>query len=69
MKYVALQLIRLYQKYFRHFYRRRCIYVPTCSNYAIEAIAKYGVMRGSYYTFKRIKRCNGALYAGGYDPL
>ncbi|MFZ1640292.1 MAG: membrane protein insertion efficiency factor YidD [Candidatus Contendobacter sp.] len=68
MKIIAIWLIRFYQRYLRHLHNRECIYVPSCSNYTIAAIQKYGVNRGIYYGYKRIKRCNGALYQGGHDP-
>lgn len=67
MKKLAIFTIRFYQKRLRHLHNRRCIYTPSCSNYGIEAIEKYGVIRGSYNTYLRIKRCNGALYQGGVD--
>lgn len=45
-----------------------CIYTPTCSQYSIEAIEKYGAFKGSYLTAKRILRCN-PFAKGGYDPV
>lgn len=45
-----------------------CIYNPTCSNYAIEAIINYGSFKGSILAIKRIFRCN-PFYKGGYDPI
>ncbi len=48
--------------------RSTCIYIPTCSQYGIEAIEKYGVIKGGYLTTKRILRCN-PLSKGGYDPV
>ncbi len=46
----------------------RCRYIPTCSNYGIEAIKEYGSIKGSILTIKRIIRCN-PFSKGGYDPL
>ena len=46
----------------------RCKFIPTCSNYGIEAIKTYGSIKGSILTIKRIIRCN-PLSKGGYDPL
>ena len=46
----------------------RCKFIPTCSNYGIEAIKTYGSVKGSILTIKRIIRCN-PLSKGGYDPL
>ena len=67
MKYIPIGCIRLYQitPLSSH---NKCRYIPTCSNYAIEAINYYGSIKGSYLAIKRILRCN-PLYKGGYDPL
>lgn len=64
---IFIFLIHFYQKHLRKFYPRTCIYQPTCSEYAILAIKKYGPIKGIIYSFNRIKRCNGALYQGGTD--
>ena len=45
-----------------------CRYAPTCSEYAIQAIVKYGVMSGLLLAFKRISRCH-PFHPGGYDPV
>lgn len=47
---------------------KACKFIPTCSNYGIEAIKTYGSIKGSILTIKRIMRCN-PLSKGGYDPL
>ncbi|TKJ35939.1 MAG: membrane protein insertion efficiency factor YidD [Planctomycetes bacterium B3_Pla] len=67
MKCLAIQMIVLYQKHLRRYHNRQCIYIPSCSDYMIQAIRKYGVLKGIYYGYQRIKRCNGALYKGGDD--
>jgi uncharacterized protein len=67
MKKITILAIIFYQKHLRHIHNRRCIYTPSCSNYGIQAIEKYGVVKGCYFTYSRIKRCNGALYQGGVD--
>ncbi|RUR53184.1 membrane protein insertion efficiency factor YidD [Halomonas populi] len=69
MKFILIGFIRVYQKYLRRFHNRECIYTPSCSNYTIQAIQKYGAVKGAYYGYLRIKRCNGALYSGGNDPV
>ncbi|HNW81547.1 MAG TPA: membrane protein insertion efficiency factor YidD [bacterium] len=69
MKYLGIAAIRFYQKHLRHFHNRKCIYTPTCSDYGILAIEKYGFFKGCYVTYLRIRRCNGAKYKGGEDWL
>jgi putative membrane protein insertion efficiency factor len=67
MKYIIIAAVKFYQLYLRNFHNRQCIYSPTCSSYTILSIQKYGAIKGCYYSFLRIKRCNGALYQGGVD--
>lgn len=67
MKYILIGCIKLYQKipFITH---KMCRYTPTCSYYALEAIEKYGTIRGVYLSIKRILRCNP--WGGyGYDPV
>lgn len=69
MKKLGIWLIRFYQKYISPLKgRSTCRYYPTCSVYAIEALEKYGFLKGSYLAFKRILRCT-PMHPGGYDPL
>lgn len=67
MKYLLLKSIKIYQK-IPGPWHNKCRHIPTCSNYGIEAITKYGAIKGSYLTIKRILRCNpwGTF---GYDPV
>lgn len=67
MKRVLIGCIKLYQKlpFSSH---SSCRYVPTCSNYGIEAINRYGSIKGSYLTIKRILKCN-PLGGYGFDPV
>ena len=69
VKRVCLRLIRLYQKYISPGLPRRCRFSPTCSQYALEAIEKYGAVKGGWLAFKRLLRCN-PFYKGDYfDPV
>ena len=61
-------LIRIYQITLSPFIGRSCRYYPTCSNYGIEAIQKYGAIKGGWLTFKRILSCN-PWGGSGYDPV
>lgn len=68
MKKLILLLIRFYRKYISPLKPPCCIYNPTCSEYAIDAINKYGALKGSFMAIKRILRCN-PFSKGGYDPV
>ena len=61
-------LIRFYQASVSPLFPPRCRFVPTCSQYALEAIEKYGALKGGWMAFKRILRCN-PFHKGGYDPV
>ena len=61
-------MIRLYQRYISPVKVTRCPYFPTCSNYGLEAIEKYGAVKGSALAVWRIMRCN-PFSRGGYDPV
>ncbi|MCI8627333.1 MAG: membrane protein insertion efficiency factor YidD [Lachnospiraceae bacterium] len=69
MKRFLICLIRIYRKYISPLKGRpTCIYYPTCSLYAIQALEKYGLLKGSYLAVKRILRCH-PFAKGGYDPV
>lgn len=67
MKKFALALIRLYQK-FPTSLHTSCRFVPRCSEYAYQAIDKYGILKGSLLGTKRIFKCH-PLHPGGHDPV
>ena len=67
MKKILISIIKLYQK-IPGKWHNSCRYVPTCSNYAVEAINTYGCIKGSFLSFKRILRCN-PWGGSGYDPV
>ena len=69
VKKILIFCIRGYQKFLSPLkVRYHCIYTPTCSQYAIEALEKYGVVKGTWLAVKRILRCN-PFAKGGYDPV
>ncbi|MBE6144164.1 MAG: membrane protein insertion efficiency factor YidD [Firmicutes bacterium] len=65
MKRILIKLIKWYQKIPGNFHNN-CKFIPTCSNYAIEAISEYGSIKGSLLTLKRILKCN-PFSKGGID--
>lgn len=68
MKKFLIYLIVLYRKYFSPRHGPSCRFYPTCSQYALEAIEKYGAIKGTFIAIKRILRCH-PFNKGGYDPL
>ena len=69
MKYVCMFLIRLYRKYISPLKGAPCCrFVPTCSEYALEAYMVHGFFKGTALTLWRILRCN-PFCKGGYDPV
>ena len=63
-----LFLIRLYRRCISPMLGPHCRYTPTCSQYAIEAIEKYGALKGGWLALRRILRCH-PFHPGGYDPV
>lgn len=68
MKIVLISLLRGYQAVISPWLPPACRYSPTCSEYAIEAIRKYGAVRGSWMAVRRLARCH-PFHAGGFDPV
>lgn len=68
MKRALIWLIAFYQKQISPLLPGSCRFVPTCSEYAIEAIRTWGVLRGLGLSIWRILRCN-PFCKGGYDPV
>ena len=66
---LMIKAIRFYQKYLSGLkVNTHCIYTPTCSQYAIEALQKYGAVKGLWLSVRRILRCH-PWGKGGYDPV
>lgn len=68
MKKMLLGLIRFYRHHISPNKPACCRFIPTCSAYAMEAIEKWGVLRGGGMALRRILRCN-PFCKGGYDPV
>ena len=68
MKRIVLLLIRGYQLALSPLLGRHCRFLPTCSQYAFEAVQRFGALKGSWLGFRRILRCH-PFHAGGHDPV
>ncbi len=68
MRWIALYLIRFYQRFISPLTPPSCIYTPSCSAYTYQAIEKYGFLKGGWLGFRRILRCH-PWGPGGYDPV
>lgn len=68
MKSILISSIKFYKKYISPMRPATCRFLPTCSQYALEAIEKYGALKGGFFALKRILKCH-PLHKGGYDPV
>jgi uncharacterized protein len=68
VKGLALGALRAYKRYVSPLMPPACRYTPTCSEYALEAIERYGALRGGGLALRRLLSCN-PLSRGGYDPV
>ena len=64
----ALLLLRGYQRWISPAFPPACRFAPTCSQYAMEAIDRYGLLRGAWLTVRRVLRCH-PYHPGGLDPV
>lgn len=65
---LAMLPIRGYQKFISPALPPNCRFTPSCSQYALEAVAKYGVLKGGWLAARRLARCH-PWHPGGYDPI
>jgi putative membrane protein insertion efficiency factor len=68
MKYAVLGILKLYKTLLSPFLPPACRFEPTCSQYTMQAVEKYGAFRGTWLGAKRILRCQ-PFSKGGYDPV
>jgi len=68
MKRLLILLISLYQKFISPLKGQTCRFHPTCSEYSIQALIKYGLIKGSWKSMKRILKCH-PFHPGGHDPV
>jgi uncharacterized protein len=68
MKKIIIFIIKIYKKFISPVLPPSCRFYPTCSAYAVEAVTRFGVIKGGWLAFKRILRCN-PYCRGGFDPV
>ncbi|NDO49321.1 membrane protein insertion efficiency factor YidD [Lachnospiraceae bacterium MD335] len=68
MKKLLLRLILFYRKYLSPLKSTKCPYFPSCSQYGLEAVERFGFIKGGFLMIWRILRCN-PFSKGGYDPV
>lgn len=68
LKAFVLWLIRLYQRAISPLRGPSCRFIPSCSQYAIDAVERYGLLYGLYLGVRRLLRCH-PLHPGGFDPI
>jgi putative membrane protein insertion efficiency factor len=67
-KKIAICIVEFYRKFISPFKKPCCKYYPTCSKYAVEALSRYGLIKGGLMAVWRVLRCN-PLSNGGFDPV
>ncbi|HKJ34758.1 MAG TPA: membrane protein insertion efficiency factor YidD [Balneolales bacterium] len=68
MKYIFIFIIRFYQLAISPYFPSSCRFEPTCSQYSIEALKRFGIFKGTWLSVKRISKCH-PWHEGGYDPV
>lgn len=65
---IFISIIKTYQKYISPLKRPSCRFYPTCSQYALEAVDEYGIIKGGLMAVRRTLKCH-PFHPGGYDPV
>ena len=68
MKRILIALVKFYRSAISPYTKPSCRFSPTCSEYAMEALEKYGALKGTWLTLKRLSKCH-PFHKGGYDPV
>ncbi|MFP4566849.1 MAG: membrane protein insertion efficiency factor YidD [Spirochaetaceae bacterium] len=68
-RYIVVVPVYAYRRLISPMLPDTCIYTPSCSHYTVEAILKYGALKGLALGSARVARCSGGLFDGGYDPV
>ncbi|MCU9594736.1 membrane protein insertion efficiency factor YidD [Caldibacillus thermolactis] len=68
LKKILIRFIQFYQKFISPMKPPSCRFYPTCSQYGVEAIYRFGALKGGYLTIRRILKCH-PLHKGGWDPV
>jgi len=68
VKILIIFIIKGYKKYISPFLPDSCRFYPSCSKYSAEAVQRYGVIKGLWFTLRRIAKCH-PFHPGGYDPV
>ncbi|MFD2616580.1 membrane protein insertion efficiency factor YidD [Terrilactibacillus laevilacticus] len=68
MKWLVIKLIRFYQRFISPLKPPTCRFYPTCSSYGVEAISRFGIVKGGFLLLKRILKCH-PFHPGGFDPV
>ena len=69
MKSLLIWLVKVYRRHISPYKSPCCRFIPTCSEYALEALEKYGAIKGGYLAVRRLLRCHPFSKKGGYDPV
>ena len=72
IKFILIKIIKFYKLFISPYIGNNCRYMPTCSEYSIDALKKFGLLKGLYMSFKRILSCHPIKFLGGgegFDPV